>query len=77
MPEGRLGELNPLVFGLTLLKKFYRYTPEVQIKDHLFRLAGTRQIETYLKTGSSDSLKAYWKEEVADFKQRRKPYLLY
>ncbi len=46
--------------------------------DHLTRLAGTEQLKVLLEQGASpDSIIASWQNDVAQFRERREPYLLY
>ncbi len=75
--EGGPSALKPLEFGINLLREMIHYTPRVEYKEHLYRLAGTEKIRDYLKGESEESLKTRWEEEVGSFKERRQPYLLY
>jgi len=55
----------------------------LNIDDHFFRpffenLIGVDYVRRMIKQGkSADEIKAMWQDDVVNFKQQRKPYLLY
>ena len=74
---------TPLITGIALLVTAYRLAPD-EIKPDFFRerwlglLSGTDRLQNAVESGASPfEIAASWQEEVAAFKQRRTPYLLY
>jgi len=77
-------QVQPVEAGVHVLQAAYE---QAQIRgdsvfvsrpDHLTRLAGTDRLQTLLEAEvPPDSLVASWGEEVAQFRKRRRPYLLY
>jgi hypothetical protein len=66
---------DPVAFGLDLFRTALRSTSLDSLNNFRFRLAGTNRIDSLLRT--VDNPADSWAEEVAGFKERRKPYLLY
>jgi len=76
--------VQPVELGIHALHATYQHaqrrgdTSFVSRPAHLTRLAGTEQLHTLLAEGASpDSIIATWQEDVAQFRKRREPYLLY
>lgn len=63
-----LDKFQPVKFGVALLKLILHSTPGSHMTDYIYKLAGTRAI---------DSLTPSWQEDVKQFKKLRKQYLLY
>lgn len=61
-------QFQPVKFGVALLKVVLESTPGSYTTDYMYKLAGSDAI---------DSLTPSWKEDVEQFKNERKPYLLY
>lgn len=77
-------EVRPVALGVHALHAVYQQaqaegdTAFVSRPEHLTRLAGTRQLQTLLEQGASpDSIIASWQADVARFRDRRRPHLLY
>ncbi len=70
-------ELDPVAFGLTAFKAFYRNADAQLREGFLKRLAGTDAVMEYLMAPGLDSPAPLWQAEVEAFKARRAPYLLY
>jgi len=77
-------EVRPVALGVHALHAVYQQaqaegdTAFVSRPEHLTRLIGTRQLRTLLEQGASpDSIIASWQEDVARFRDRRRPHLLY
>ncbi len=66
---------DPVAFGLDLYRTALRSTSLDSMNNFRYRLAGTNRIDSLLR--SIDNPADTWAEEVAAFKARRKPYLLY
>lgn len=76
--------VDPVEVGIHALHAMYHRAQArgvasfVSRPEHLTRLAGTDRLQKLLRTGvSPDSIVASWREEVADFREQRSPYLLY
>lgn len=76
--------VKPVELGIHALHASYqqaqaeRDTGFVSRPDHLTRLAGTERLQGLLKEGvAPDSIIATWEEDVAAFRERRAPFLLY
>ena len=77
-------DVSPVELGVHALHATYHVaqaqgdTAFVSRPTHLTRLAGTKRLATLLREGvSADSIIDTWREEVAAFRDRRAPYLLY
>lgn len=66
---------DPVAFGLDLFRTALRSTSLDSLNSFRYRLAGTNRIDSLLR--SVDNPADTWAAEVAAFKERRKPYLLY
>jgi len=66
---------DPVSFGLDVLRTMLRYAPEDSLLEFRYRLAGTKRIDKILN--SNEDPAATWAEDVATFKEKRKPYLIY
>ncbi len=76
--------VRPVELGIHALQASYQRaeaendTGFVNRPEHLTRLAGTERLQTLLEKGASpDSIIAAWTNDVAAFRERRAPYLLY
>ena len=62
-------DFDPVRFGVRLLELMDQNSEQVELNDFIYKLAGSDEIRTYdIST---------WEKEVADFREARKPYLLY
>ncbi len=66
---------DPVAFGLDLFRTALRSTSLDSLNSFRYRLAGTNRIDSLLR--SFDNPADTWAQEVAAFKDKRKPYLLY
>lgn len=76
--------VQPVALGIHALHASYQQAQAetnadfVSRPDHLTRLAGTERLQTLLEEGTSpDSIIAAWENDMAAFRERRAPYLLY
>jgi len=74
---------RPMRVGVEILVDAFRVTPD-SLRDRFLSgrwlrlLAGTDRLETDIRNGlSAESIVDSWSDEVADFSNRRLPYLLY
>lgn len=66
---------DPVAFGMDLFRTALRSTSLDSLNNFRYRLAGTNRIDSLLRT--NDNPADTWAQEVADFKGKRTPYLLY
>lgn len=66
---------DPVAFGLDLLRMMLRNAPQDSLNDFRYRLAGTKRIDDILSSDQDPT--SSWIEDVALFKAKRKPYLIY
>jgi uncharacterized protein YbbC (DUF1343 family) len=66
---------DPVAFGFDLFRTALRSTSLDSLNSFRYRLAGTNRIDSLLR--SFDNPADTWQDEVAAFKAKRKPYLLY
>lgn len=66
---------DPVAFGLDLFRTALRSTSLDSLNNFRYLLAGTSRIDSLLR--SFDNPADTWVEEVATFREKRKPYLLY
>jgi len=67
-------DFDPIRIGLELFATLVSATPDVEINNFLYNLAGTREIDKVL-SGELDPLTLDF--NVEEFKTKRRPYLLY
>lgn len=60
--------LKPVEFGVALLEFLVKQTPGAELNDYIYKLAGSEEIKSF---------KTNWDQEIAAFKDTRRPYLLY
>lgn len=68
-------KLDPVAFGIDLLRLVNSHTPEMELKSYLNNLSGinlTEQLDELPEYPSDD-----WDQQVSQFKEQRRPYLLY
>ena len=77
-------DIRPVELGIYALHAVYQRaqaegdTAFVSRPEHLTRLAGTQQLQSLLAKGASpDSIIASWENGIAQFRERRRPHLLY
>lgn len=63
-------QLDPVRFGVELLKLMYDATDDAELKPFIKKLAG-------IKIESINQVEANWSGEIKSFKELRKPYLIY
>jgi uncharacterized protein YbbC (DUF1343 family) len=75
---------RPVETGIHVLHAFYRHAERENVEDFisrpegLARLAGTESLLEMLRDGASAAeIIGSWEADVAQFRQRRAPYLLY
>jgi uncharacterized protein YbbC (DUF1343 family) len=75
---------RPVETGIHVLHAFYRHAERENVEDFisrpegLARLAGTESLLEMLRDGASAAeIIRSWEDDVAQFRQRRAPYLLY
>jgi uncharacterized protein YbbC (DUF1343 family) len=66
---------DPVAFGLDLLRTMLRHAPGDSLNEFRYRLAGTHRIDAFLNNDQDPSTS--WTEDVALFREKRKPYLIY
>lgn len=66
---------DPVAFGMDLFRTALRSTSLDSLNNFRYRLAGTNRIDSLLRT--NDNPADTWAQEVADFREKRRPYLLY
>jgi hypothetical protein len=64
-----------VAFGFDLFRTALRSTSLDSLNSFRYRLAGTNRIDSLLR--SFDNPADTWQDEVAAFKAKRQPYLLY
>lgn len=67
-------------FSLQELIKFYQTAPNQSkfFNDFIHKLAGTERLKTMIEQGKTEEeIRASWQSELADYKAKRKKYLLY
>jgi uncharacterized protein YbbC (DUF1343 family) len=76
--------VRPVELGIHALHAVYQQaraeddTAFISRPEHLTRLAGTERLQTALENGlSPDAIIDSWNQDVAQFRERRDPYLLY
>jgi len=69
-------ELDPVAMGHDLLRVMIQSTDSVTTRDFLYLLTGTERIDEFLGNPKLSAAEM-WEDEVAEFKRRRAPYLLY
>jgi uncharacterized protein YbbC (DUF1343 family) len=67
--------LRPVEFGLELTRLMLRHSAKSQTNRFMYNLAGTRQIDDFLK--SDEPPHYYWSDDIVRFQDIRKEYLLY
>ena len=67
-------DFDPIRIGLELFATLVSATPDVEINNFLYNLAGTREIDKVI-SGELDPLTLDF--NVEEFKTKRRPYLLY
>jgi len=77
VPTNDYENLDPVQFGLDLLHLMVNATPDVKTNDHLYRLAGTDQIDRIVSGQDVGDISKTWKTDVQLFREARRPYLLY
>lgn len=75
VPYGNFQQIDPVAFGHELLRLSLEHSPTSRTNAFLKRLAGTDRITGYL--GGSEDARELWGTEVEQFRQQRKPYLIY
>lgn len=61
--------VDPVLFGVRLLEMMDRSSEEVTMNDFIFKLAGSSEIRNFNTSA--------WENEVSEFREARKPYLIY
>ena len=60
--------LDPVTFGVELLEFMMDHTQGARLNDFIYKLAGSEEVQRY---------EASWDEDIASFREKRAPYLLY
>ena len=60
---------DPILFGVRLLELMDRSSERVELNDFILKLSGSKEIMNFNT--------AAWEDEVAAFREKRKPYLIY
>jgi len=71
--SGNFEQIPPVEFGIELLKLSIQHSDSVEIKPFINKLAGINLEELFKKNKDLPS----WEEEIANFHEQRKPYLIY
>lgn len=62
-------KFDPVSFGVRLLEVMKQNSDRVELKDFIYKLAGTKKVTEFNTSG--------WEDEISAFRKARKPYLLY